>query len=250
MEDTATAVHFTKQGAIAHLTLHRPHVLNAYDTTMRDALFEALLAIRDDPEVRVVLLDAAGAAFCSGGDLNEFGTAPPPLPARRIRQQRDVWETLRTLAKPIVAAIQGACVGSGLELALACDIRVVSDDARFAYPETGRGLIPGAGGTQTTSRHVGMAQALEWILTGRELDAAAALRCGLASRVVARLELAAGATAIAQRLAQLPLPLLVACKRSVCDGLELPLARGLALEKHWAQQLGSASPDGAAGFVG
>lgn len=227
---------FAKAEGVAHLTLDRPRVLNAFDTTLRDALFEALAAIRQDPEVRVVLLDGAGAGFCAGGDLNEFGSAPSPLRARQIRRQRDVWESLRTLPQPLVASIHGVCVGSGLELALACDLRIVATDARFAFPETGRGMIPGAGGSQTAPRQIGIGRALDWILSGREFGAAEAWRIGLASLVVADDERRERADSIARRLARQPRRLLRACRRSLWEGLDLSLADGLGLEKRLARQ--------------
>ena len=119
---------------------------------MRDALFEALHAVRDDPDVRAMVLRGNGPAFSTGGDVAEFGSAPSPVTARDVRWRRDVWGLLHTLSKPTIAAVHGYAVGGGFEMALLCDLCIAADDARFCYPETGLAMIPGVAGTQTTPR--------------------------------------------------------------------------------------------------
>ena len=228
---TAPAVLYDKDGAVAILSLNRPHVLNAYNVAMRDALFEALRAAADDPEVRAVVLRGNGPAFCTGGDVSEFGSAPSPTAARDVRWRRDVWGLLRTLPKPVIAAVHGYAVGGGFEMALLCDLCIAAEDARFAYPETGLAMIPGVAGTQTTPRSIGVGRAMDLILTGRWLTARDALRLGIVARVVALETLGAAAVDVARRLCELPPALVRDAKRAVNDGLDVSLADGLALEK-------------------
>jgi enoyl-CoA hydratase/carnithine racemase len=222
-------------GAVAFVTLNRPHVLNAYNTAMRDALHETLLAVRDDSEVRVMVLQGNGRAFCTGGDIREFGTAPSPVRAREVRWQRDVWGTLWSLPKVTLAAVHGPVAGGGFEMALLCDQCIASRDARFGLPESGLGMIPGVGGTQTLPRLAGTGLALDVTLGGRWLDAVEAHRRGLVVRVVAPTQLRAAARRTARRLSRLAPPLVARLKRAVLDGLDRPLAQGLALERHLRQ---------------
>src|SRR4030042_2063619 len=123
---------YEKSEGIARVTLNRPDALNSYNIRMRDELFEVLGAIKDDDEVAVVILKGAGdKAFCAGADLTEFLTAPSPVIARQVRRERDVWGLFLSIPTPIIAAMHGYVLGSGLEIALCCDIRVASDDAQF-----------------------------------------------------------------------------------------------------------------------
>lgn len=230
MSDASAAVWFEKDGAIALLTLNRPAVLNAYNVAMRDALFEVLHAVRDDPDVRVVILQGNGRAFCSGGDVAEFGSAPSPTVARETRWRRDVWGALWSLPKLVVAAVHGAVVGSGFEMVLLCDVCIAAADARFALPETGLGLIPGVGGTQTAPRHLGVARAIDLVLGGRALDAAAAQRLGIVSEIVPPTRLRAAALKRARQLAAVPPVLAAALKRAVNEGFDLSIEDALALE--------------------
>jgi enoyl-CoA hydratase/carnithine racemase len=236
-------VDYAKRDGVAWVTLNRPAVLNAYNIRMRDELYEVLAAVRDDTTVRALVLRGAGRAFCAGADLTEFGTAPSPTIARSIRFARDVWALLGELPVPSVAAIHGACFGSGLEMALLCDLRVAAEDARLALPEVGLGLIPAAGGTQTLPRAVRLGAALELLLTGARLDAAEALRLGLVSRVVAGDRLAAEAEALAARLAALDGRATRAVRRAVREGADLPLADGLRLEARLAAALRADLPN-------
>src|SRR5262249_5825569 len=127
---------YEKHGPVAVVSLNRPKRLNAYNVAMRDALFEALEAVRDDPEVGALVVRGNGPAVCTGGDVREFGSAPSPVTARDVRWQRDVWGLLRGLSKPTIAAVHGYAVGGGLEMVLLCDFCIAAEDARFAYPET------------------------------------------------------------------------------------------------------------------
>lgn len=229
---------YEKQDGIAYITLNRPHALNAYNIKMRDELYEGLGAIRDDPGVEVVILKGAGEkAFCAGADLTEFLTAPPPVFARQARFERDVWGLFLSIDKPFIAALHGYVLGSGIEMALCCDIRLASEDARFGLPETGLGIIPAAGGSQTLPRTIGPAAALEMLMTGRWLTAPEALRLKLVNRVVPRPDLLPTAEQMARKINSYhPLAVKYA-KQVVTRGLDLTLAEGLALEARLGQQL-------------
>ncbi len=227
----AEPVVYVKRDAVAIVSLNRPEVLNAYNVGMRDGLFEVLAAVRDDCEVRVMVLRGNGTAFCTGGDLREFGTSPSPVVARDVRWRRDVWTLLRSLPQPTIAAVHGYTVGGGFEMALLCDLCIAATNTRFAYPETSLGMIPGVGGTQTTPRVVGVGRALDLVLTGRSLTATDALRLGLVSQIVPRARLDAIALELATRLTTLPRSLVARVKRAVCEGLDLSLRQGLALER-------------------
>jgi enoyl-CoA hydratase/carnithine racemase len=218
-------------GRVGVISLNRPEVLNAYNVEMRDALYEVLLAVRDDPEVRVMLLRGNGRAFCTGGDLSEFGTAPSPVVARQARWRRDVWGTLWNLPKLTIAAVHGFVVGGGFEMALLCDQCFASSDARFSLPETGLGMIPGVAGTQTLPRTIGVASALRLVLTGDSLTAQEARRVGIVNRVFPSKRLRASALGQAKRLACVSPQLVSALKRTVARGLDLPLEDGLRFEK-------------------
>ena len=224
-------IRYEKTGAIAVVTLDRPERLNAYDVAMRDDLFAVLGAVDVDPDVRALVLRGAGRAFSTGGDLDEFGSAPSPVIARAVRFQRDVWGRLLALRAATIAAVHGWAVGGGMEMALLCDVRIAAADARFALPETGLGMIPGVAGTQTLPRAVGLARALDVTLTGRELDARSAVRIGLVHRVVPRGRLDATALALARRLARLEPTVVAGVRRCVRAAFDLAMADGLALER-------------------
>ena len=225
---------YQKAGPVAWITLNRPERLNALNVQMRDDLYEVVGAVRDDPEVLVaVFRGAGGRAFCAGADLTEFGTAPSPVVARQVRWERDLWGALLSLWKPLIAAVHGHCLGSGLELSLCCDLRIASDDAHFGLPEAGLGIIPAAGGSQTLSRTIGRARALQLILTGETIDAPEAHRIGLVTSVVPRAQLYPEADAMALAIAAKDPVVVQAAKQAVVRGLDLPLAEGLALEAQY-----------------
>ena len=226
---------YDKQDGIAWITLNRPDVLNAINMRMRDELWDVVQAVRDDPEVLVAIFRGAGErAFCAGADISEFGTAPSYVESRRARRQRDLWGLMLSLEKPLIAAIHGYALGAGIELPMCCDLRIASEDARLGLPEVSLGYIPSAGGTQTLPRHIPPGVAMHMILTGDPIDAQAALRYGLVQRVVPRRRLYPEAEALARTLmVRGPLALRLA-KRAVLEGLDLPLAEGLALERRLA----------------
>ena len=229
-----TTLKYAKVGGVAYISLDRPRVLNAYNMEMRDEVFQVLQAVKEDQEVRVAVIRGNGRAFCAGADLTEFGTAPSLVVARSVRWERDVWGAFLSLSKPLIAAIHGYCLGSGLEIALLCDLRIASEDAVFGMPEVGLGMIPAAGGTQTLPRLLGASRALQMLLTGRRMSATEASEVGLVSAVVSRDALGTRTEAVAQRLASLDQSILRAAKEAVLDGADMPLAEALDLEARLA----------------
>lgn len=216
------------------LTLDRPERHNAYDLAMRDALHEALGVAADHPDVAAVVLAGAGRSFCSGADLREFGSAPSQELARRVRFARDVWGRLVDCPRPVVVALHGYCLGSGLEMALLCDYRVAAADAVLGLPEIGLGMIPAAGGTQSAPRTAGLGRALALLVTGDRIDAETARRWRLVDEVVAPQEVRARALAVARRLGRLPQPAGAATRDALRRALDLPLCVGLAVERRLA----------------
>ena len=232
-----SAVIYQKEDSLAIVSLNRPTVFNAYNVEMRDGLYEALQAVGDDPEVRVMILRGEGPAFSTGGDVSEFGSAPSPVGARAIRWRRDVWGTLLSLPQPTIAAVHGFTVGGGMEMALLCDVCIAAHDAVFFLPETGLGMIPGVAGTQTAPRAIGLGRALDMVLTGKRVNADQALQIGLANQVVPRESLLAAAKTLANSLAQHDPQLVALAKRAVRQGMDQPLAEGLRLERRLFSRL-------------
>ena len=231
---------FEKTDHIAYVILNRPRELNAFNTKMRDDLFEILNAIKVDDEIRVVILSGKGEkAFCAGADLTEFLTAPPPVQARRTRFQRDLWSLFLSLPQPIISAVYGYVLGSGLEMALCCDIRIASDDAKFGLPEVGLGIIPAAGGTQTLPRAVGRSKALELLLTNQWIDARDALEFRLINKVFKRNILMKQAESLAIKIASHDPVAVRLIKQAVVRGMDMPLYQGLNLEKELSLKLRS-----------
>ena len=226
---------YEKKEHIASVTLNRPHALNAYSVQMRDDLYEVLRAIRDDDEVRVTIVKGTGErAFCAGADLTEFLTAPSATEARQIRFRRDLWKLFLSIPQPIIAAVHGYVLGSGMEIAACCDIRIASEDAVFGLPEVGLGIIPGAGGTQTIPRLIGVSRSLEMLLTNRWIPADEAHSFGLVNRVVPKGEHVNTAEEMALRIASFDPEAVRRAKEAIAKGLDMSLQEGLELEKRLA----------------
>ena len=229
---------YEKKNNVAYVTLNRPQALNVYNIQMRDELYQVLSAIKDDPEVRVAVLKGAGErAFCAGADLGEFLTAPSPTVARQVRWKRDIWGLFLSLPQPLIAALHGYVLGSGIEMALCCDIRVASEDAQFGLPEIGLGIIPAAGATQTLPRTVSRAKALEMMLTGRLISAKEAFDINLVNRVVLKAKLLPTVERIARQIARFDPMAIRSAKQAVVRGLDLTLPQGLELERKLASLL-------------
>jgi enoyl-CoA hydratase/carnithine racemase len=226
------AVAIERQDGIGWITLNRPQAINAINDAVRRDMPAALQALDDDPDIRVIVLQGAGErGFCAGADLREERPVESPSDTRGP-QARSAWiQSFDRVAKPLIAAIHGYCLGGGLEIALACDLRIASPDAVFALPETGLGLIPGGGGTQRLPRIIGLGRALDLLLTGDRIDANEAYRCGLVTRVASAPEaLRAETGQLAKRIAaRAPLATRFV-KKAARAGLELELHAGLRLE--------------------
>ena len=228
---------FERHGSVAHISLNRPECVNAYNIQMRDDFSEALLAVKLDSDIRALLITGEGRGFCAGADLTEFGSTPSQVIARHVRWARDVWGQLINLDKPIVAAVHGFCIGSGLEIALLCDLRIASRNTVFSLPEVHLGMIPAAGGTQTVPRAANTSHALDLLLTGRRADSAEALSLGLVTRLTEPNSLRDEACELAKRLGETPPEAMAAMKQILRQGLDLDLVRALGLEKRIAARL-------------
>jgi E-phenylitaconyl-CoA hydratase len=219
---------------VATVTLNRPDAMNSIDPEMRAELKGVWERIHVDDAIRVAVLTGAGEkAFCTGSDLKKTNPPKESFAARNFGQpESDHLLVGLNTDKPMICAINGYAMGGGLELALACDIRVASENAHFALSEVRIGSIPGAGGTQRLPRAIGLSNAMLMLLTGDRIDAAEALRVGLVSKVVPLDQLLPTAQAIARRIAQ-NAPLSVrAVKRLVQQGMDMPLTAAMDTERY------------------
>ena len=216
---------------VATITLNRPDVRNAMNTALREAMLRRFTALATDDDVRVVVVTGAGdRAFSAGADIREFVEPQAPTRFREQRRRIEFRLVMERCPQPIIAAIRGVALGGGLELALACDIRIAGDDALLGLTEINLAIIPGGGGTQRLPRLIGRGKALEMILTGTRIGAAEALRLGLVERVVPAADVMKTALELARELAgKAPVALRYA-KEAVVKGLELPLEDGIRLE--------------------
>jgi E-phenylitaconyl-CoA hydratase len=228
------SVEVSVENRIATVVLNRPEAMNAVDPEMRAVLHRTWERIRTDDEIWVVIITGAGErAFCTGSDLKK---TPPTQQtyAQQLFAKPNSGALVAGLSmdKPLIAAVNGYAMGGGMELALACDIRLCSSNAQFALSEVKVGSIPGSGGTQRLPRYVGMSDAMLMLLTGDRVDAAEAYRMGLVSRVLAPGELMGAAREIAQKIAG-NAPLSVrAVKRLVQQGQDMPLAHAMDAERY------------------
>ena len=176
-------VRMSRAGGRLRLTLDRPHVRNAFDAATRDALLDGLAVAAADPSLTEIVIDGSGPSFCSGGDLDEFGTALDPATAHLVRVARSVGRAVHELRDRVMFVVHGACVGAGVELAAFAGRVVARPDATFRLPEVAMGLVPGAGGTVGIPRRVGMRRAAWLALTGNAIDAPTALDWGLVDEI-------------------------------------------------------------------
>lgn len=197
-------INVTRADDILYVQLDRVDALNAIDAPMRDALYEAFCNVQHDPSIAAIILYGAGKGFCAGADLAEFGEANTVLQKRRIRLQHDVWEVIRTCNKLTIAAMHGFAVGSGIELAMLCDMRIAAENTVFSLPEASIGMMPAAGGTQSLPRVTTLARAIDIALTGRRFSANEAWQYGIVERIVPQDELLDAATAYAKTIIQKP----------------------------------------------
>jgi enoyl-CoA hydratase/carnithine racemase len=233
-----------REGHTLIVTIDRPEARNAISLEMGRDLIEVWRAFGEDTDLRVAILTGAGdRAFCAGADLKEMGAwyaSMTPLERRRLAEtEPGLGGITRNLdpGKPIIAAVNGACLAGGLELALACDVRIAAGHATFGLPEVRWGLMPGAGGTQRLPRVIPESMAMEMLLTGEPIDAATAQRVGLVSRVVGAGVLEDEALALAERISRNAPLATQAVRAAVRGGRDLSLAEGLRLEQLTAEPL-------------
>jgi len=222
-------VETTRDGSVLTITLNRPDVLNAFNADMHRALAAALKGARD-ADVRAVVLTGAGRGFCVGQDLTEFREAAGDIGSRLRGGYHLNILALRSLEKPVIAAVNGPAAGAGLSLACACDLRIASDQAAFVPAFINVGLVPDSGGTYFVRRLLGTARAFEWLCTGRRLTAAEAHAWGLVSEVIQGDGLAARAAELAAELAALPTRGIAMTKRLLDHAEQATLEEQLELE--------------------
>jgi enoyl-CoA hydratase/carnithine racemase len=222
---------YEKKDNVAYITLNRPQALNAFSVQMRDEVYQVLQAIKADDEVHAAIIKGAGdKAFCAGADLKEFLTAPSVIKARQIRLIRDLWRLFLSVPQPLIAALNGYVLGSGIEIALYCDLRIATPETVFGLPEVSLGILPAAGGTQTLPRILGLSNALDMLLTGKRLTGQEAFDKGLVSRIVPREKLLTTADEVANRIASYNPRAVRNAKQAVIKGMDLTLDQGLDLE--------------------
>ena len=212
-----------RDGPVAILTVNRPTVLNALDTPTTDELRRAILELKHDAAIRVVIITGAGEkAFIAGADINELAALKPTQGKDHAQRGQHVFDLLENMGKPVIAAINGFCLGGGCELAMACTLRIAADTARLGQPEINLGIIPGYAGSQRLSRLVGKGVALDLLLTGRQIKADEALAIGLVNRVVPAPELMTAAKGVATELASKAPIAMRYIIEAVNRGLEIP----------------------------
>jgi enoyl-CoA hydratase len=228
-EQAPPAVLVDRDEPIATVTMNRPAHLNALSNELMSAVVEAMQELDRDRVIRAIVLTGSERAFAAGADIKEMSSLTPIEFAFGARVEQ--WDALRAIRTPVIAAVSGHCLGGGCELAMICDIVIASDTASFGQPETGVGIIPGAGGTQRLVRAIGKAKAMDVILSGRTLSAVEAERTGLVSRVVTREMYLRESQAVARAVAaRAPIAQRLA-KEAVDRAFDMGLGDGLAFER-------------------
>ena len=215
---------------VALVTIDRPEALNALSFALLAELADALEILDTDGRTRAAIITGAGErAFAAGADIVELADQTPER--LRAEGQFESWERIGAIGIPLIAAVRGFALGGGCELAMTCDMIIAGEDARFGQPEIKIGVMPGAGGTQRLTRAIGVARAMELVLTGRMIDASEAFAAGLVTMVAPPADVLSSALKLADTIASMP-PLAVrAAKRSVLAAAELPLSAGLRAER-------------------
>ena len=229
MTNEATILAETR-GRVGLITLNRPQQLNALNDALMDALGQALLAFDADEAIGAIVITGSAKAFAAGADIAAMADWTYMDVYRSDFITRN-WETIRRVRKPVLAAVAGFAMGGGCELALACDIVIAAESAKFALPEVKLAMLPGAGGTQRLPRAIGKAKAMDLCLSARVLDAAEADRYGLVSRIVPDDQLLQATLALAAQIAGYSLPALMAIKESVNRAYESSLCEGIGYER-------------------
>ena len=235
MNNSFPTVIYQKNGKVASIILNRPHVLNAHNIQMRDDLYQILEAARDDTDVTCITLTGAGErSFCTGADLTEFGTAPSRVIARQVRWERDLWGLILSINKPIIAGLHGYVLGSGMEMAMLCDIRIASEDAIFGMPEAALGMIPVAGGTQILPRTIGIGKTMRLLLTHKNISAQEAKDIGAINEVVSRESLWDHVIKTAEQISCHDGLSLETIKGNLRNGIDTPLLEAMNAEYNTA----------------
>ena len=218
-----------QRGRVGIVQLNRPHALNALNLALKNELLDAVVTFDGDAEVGCILITGSEKAFAAGADIKEMADKSY-IEIFRTDYTAD-YERLTRVRKPVVAAVAGFALGGGCELAMMCDFIIAADNAKFGQPEIKLGIIPGIGGTQRLARAVGKAKAMDLILTGRMMDAAEAERSGLVARVVPAARLMEEAVKVAETIAALSQPSLLAAKEAVNRSFETSLTEGVRFER-------------------
>jgi enoyl-CoA hydratase len=237
------------RGRVGLIRLNRAKALNALNSQLNAELGRALAACDADPGIGCILLTGSEKAFAAGADIKEM--ADKSAVEMFMGDFAGTWHATATARKPVVAAVAGFALGGGCELAMQCDIVIAAEDAKFGQPEIKLGIIPGIGGTQRLPRAIGKAKAMDLVLTGRMMDAVEAERAGLVARVVPAARLLEEALSVAEGIAAMPLPAVLAAKEAVTRAFETPLAEGMRFERRLFQALFATADqtEGMAAFV-
>lgn len=233
MTERAENILLSREGNVARLTLNRPDVINAFNDWMRADFARMIREVQADEHVRVIVIDGAGTrGFCAGADVNEKREIGSPIRERERLTPSSWIEALDEVTKPVIAALHGFCFGGGLEVALACDIRMASRDLQLGLTETRLGLIPGGGGTQRLPRLIGLGPALDLLISADRIDADRAYQMGIVTRLSADKDaVIADAMKLASQIAERPPAAIAFAKEAAIDGLSSDLRGGLRLEK-------------------
>ena len=226
---TTETIIVERRGRVGIVRLNRPQALNALNATLRNELLGAVEAFDADADVGCILITGSDKAFAAGADIKEMADKSY-IDIFRADYAAD-YERLTRVRKPVIAAVAGFALGGGCELAMMCDFIIAADNAKFGQPEIKLGIIPGIGGTQRLARAVGKAKAMDLILTGRMMDAAEAERSGLVARVVPAARLMEEAIKVAETIAAMSQPSLLAAKEAVNRSFETSLAEGVRFER-------------------
>ncbi|MGE8080886.1 enoyl-CoA hydratase [Peribacillus loiseleuriae] len=223
-----------QENFVTVVTLNRPATANALSVKLLKEFNHALETVTTDPTVRCIIITGTGnKVFCAGADLKERMEMDEVQVRRTVELIRNTMDTVQNLPVPVIAAINGAAFGGGLELALACDIRLASTTAKMGLTETSLGIIPGAGGTQRLPRIVGVSFAKELIFTARKIDAEEALKLGILNKITEADQLMNKALELAAEISRNAPLSLKAAKKAINEGIDMEIARGLEIEKRW-----------------
>jgi len=231
MSEHYELIEYDKKDRVATITINRPKAMNALNTSVADEMKDALRDAQADESIQVIVITGAGdRAFCAGADIQELATLAPMQARDFCLRAQSLTNQIEALTKPVIAKINGFCLGGGNEVAMSCDFRIASEKAAFGQPEITLGIIPGMGGTQRLTRLVGRTKSMELNMLGDSISAAEAYRLGLVNKVVPPEELDAAVDALVQKLCSKGLLALGQVKMAVNNGMDMDLDRALRYE--------------------